>query len=160
MAYERTIEPLIIYHGSHKWVNPEIKENVSDLEKDKVGPDCYTGNLFRFWVDHENGNGFHLIAKVNPKVYESFWSYDENGEPKKGSKTRQERYKNEMIEEMRFLLGEDFWCPGGEQFYFTDFGLELNKKFPMFDGKVSFQFSPDVCVHPDNEEETDWGYST
>ena len=149
-----SIEPMLIYHGSHKWTNPELESILSDLNTDEEFPDWYHGNIFRFWIDHENGKGFHTIAKIDKKIYDSFFGESEAPE------ARQERYKDQMIQELRVLLGEDFWSPGGEQFYFTDFGTRLNQEIPMFEGTLNFQFSPDVVVHPDNKERTEWGFSS
>ena len=157
------IEPLIIEYGSHQWINPEISEVAQNyIGESTVNKNCYgPGRVQRFWLEHENGEKFHMVAATDDVIDETFWKYDEEkDEMTKASEEQQEEVKHDMIEMIRLMLGEDFWAPAGEQFVFSEFGSELNKKFPMFEGTVKFRFSPDICVHPMDEEAGRWGWST
>ena len=57
---------------------------------------------------------------------------------------------------LQATLCEDTWAPDGCQFYFTDFGLELNRDGFVY-GVDFISHSPDVGIHKDGE---DWYYST
>ena len=137
--------------GSHDWSHPDIETLVEQhLTTEDLGPDSdwYTGPLWRMWLANADGDTVgHAVVVFDKEFSDSIFDIvdEDDFTP---------IWNDEAVGTARgiitALLTEDWWCPQGEQFYWSEFGQKVK------DLHVA-GISPDVCVHT---HEGKWTYST
>ena len=154
-----SLEPLVIINHSRSetWSHPNIQEYLNDMESDEC--EVYTGNLIMASFTKDGETRFTAISHLNNQDYALLldaymWKFQPNPD-----KVRNRKLFDALELALQTVLGEDVWVPGGrpgEQFYFTDFGLEINRDGFVY-GVDFIEHSPDVGIHKEGEE---WCYST
>lgn len=151
-------EPIIINYGNTEWINPDI-ENLCKFGKDDINEGLWsTKEVFRITLNNKKS---YLEIICRSSLLKDYWDEyieylgDDNNKNLAYSKTR---LKSKNLHDVLFnlievTLREDVWTPGGEQFYFTEFGKQIEK---FLSQGYTFTHSPDVNISKDSDTEYSW----
>ena len=142
-----------------RWSHPKASTYVKSMEDlcDNSNPDdsVYGGNILRVHFSNEvpNSNDIFglgsmctVVAIFGKKEFKTILKHIWNSpsfDMTKKSKWK-EMAKKQSTDSVIGLLAGDYWRPGGEQFYFSDFGQALNNEINFYSKELYYSLSPDV----------------
>jgi hypothetical protein len=173
---------IYVYANGKTWQNKELLDTLEFTKHDYNEGNWLYPQPHRLWVSYKDKNrvnpqSIHFVIAMDAMT--EYWDLRSERLGLMYDKTQVDSFNKQpdvkkllasihrtIRDLLPITLFEDYWCPNGEQFCFTEFGKELKAIFPLNDKfqikRGQWSFSPDIGMEKyENDDGTaEYGWST
>lgn len=157
-----SMEPFLILDRTSnwdQWSHPRIADIYESLPDDHGG-DVKGGSIMKFDIFSDKGD-LTVLCLFSDEDYENIIQtvFTKKFEPHLYCQTKADKCNKDVVTLLQLILGEDFWCPDGEQFCKNNDELAQRISDIVWDDNFSWRYSPDVGLNALDSNDK-WCYST